>query len=295
VKKEMKVFNNKKDPVVLKTNALVDAQYHLTLPQHRLIYCCLAQIQPKSEVSLEYSVHASDYAKLYGITISAAYKQLESAASSLFESEIVIRDKLKGKKTRMRWVYKIDYNEGEGKVTLGFSPKILPHISMLEQSYVTLGLNMTKKFKKTYAFRLYELASRYSFRGDKYCDVDDFREMLGITDKYDRWYDIEISVLKPACREISANTNMSLSYKTHKKGKKTIGVTLFFSDSRRVVSLAKLGVAKYEKLGYRMEHEYIDSLEIQKNHNVVFENADEYIRFKIKMSNDESDIEDMFD
>ena len=299
--KELKIFNNSNEPIVLKANALIDAEYSLTIPQHRIIYCCLAQIQPQSEASLEYIVHASDYAKLYGISINAAYEQLENAASSLYESEIVIRGKKKGKKTRMRWVYKVDYNEGAGSVTLGFSPKILPLISLLDRDYVKLGLNMSKKFKKTYAFRLYELACRYSFRGDKYFDVVEFRELLKITDKYERWYDIETNVLKPACKEVSANTNIHLSYKAHKKGRNTIGVTLLFSsiiEGELVKTSKKLTNKKsivYEDMGYRGEMEYLDSLSLQEKHNVVFENATDYFKFKIRINNGEKDAQDLFD
>lgn len=306
----LKTYNSS-DPIVLKSNALIDAEYYLTLNQHRLLYSCLAQVKPKEPVKSEYVVYAKDYADTYGLEQNTAYEQLQDAVDSLYESEIVIDEIVDGKeqKRRIRWVYEAKYIKGQGSVTVAFSPTIIPHISELERDYVMLRLNMVKKFKKSYSFKLYEIACRYVFMGTKYFDLDELKQHLRISHKYKRWVDFERYVLKPSCEEVSKNTSKHLSYEVNKKGRRIVGVTLVLTD---VIDMGSANVVEtdeekkeepqakkpkendYLEKGYRSHAEYLEALSLEERFGIKFNTATDFINFRLKLMQESTKTSDLF-
>lgn len=303
----LKTYNSS-DPIVLKSNALVDAEYYLTLNQHRLLYSCLAQIKPKEPVKSEYVVYAKDYADTYGLEQNTAYEQLQDAVDSLYESEIVLDETIAGtdQKRRIRWVYEAKYVKGQGSVTIAFSPTIIPYISELERDYVMLRLNMVKKFKKSYSFKLYEIACRYVFMGTKYFDLDELKQHLRISHKYKRWVDFERYVLKPSCEEVSSCTSKHLSYEVNKKGRRIVGVTLVLTD---IIDMGQANVIEsvetnkevikkesdsYEEKGYRSYSEYSEAVKLEEKFGITFNTATDFINFRLKLMQESSKTSDLF-
>src|SRR5690606_37989289 len=124
--------------LVTKANDLISASYRLTLQEQRLLLAAIAQVDPRKPMPSKITVTAASFAEIYGVPIRFAYTNLKEAADSLYERDIQTFD---GKnRTRIRWVYKATYAEGEGRVTLNFTVDVIPYLSMLNSKLTSYDL-----------------------------------------------------------------------------------------------------------------------------------------------------------
>ncbi|MEB3881574.1 replication initiation protein [Pseudomonas guariconensis] len=97
--------------LITKANDLISASYRLNLQEQRLLLAAIAQVDPRKPMPSKITVTAASFAEIYGVPIRFAYTNLKEAADSLYERDIQTFD---GKnRTRIRWVYKAAYAEGE--------------------------------------------------------------------------------------------------------------------------------------------------------------------------------------
>ena len=123
------------DNKVTQSNRLIEASHTLTINEKRLILAAASLIDPRKPLPKDgfFTVRADAFAAVFDLKVNHAYEALDDAASRLFERDI--RRYSKGKIVeRMRWVFHVKYKEGQGCVELGFSPTVLPHLTMLNKN-----------------------------------------------------------------------------------------------------------------------------------------------------------------
>jgi plasmid replication initiation protein len=81
-----------KNPLVVKSNALIEASYRLSLNEQRLILACISQVRRDEPVTdkIMYSISASEFAKTCEIDPKTAYRELQSTALTLKRREVRI-------------------------------------------------------------------------------------------------------------------------------------------------------------------------------------------------------------
>ncbi|SNY41356.1 Initiator Replication protein [Orenia metallireducens] len=93
--------------------------------------------------------------------------------------------------------------------------------ALQEQNYFTpLNLMMIKSLVSQYSIIFYELAIRYKKYKIPKMSIEEVRKLTNTEDEYNRFYDFRRRVLDTACEEISEKTDIVLSYKTEKKGRR---------------------------------------------------------------------------
>jgi plasmid replication initiation protein len=222
-------MNNKL--VVTKHNHLIEASYKLTLEEQRLILACIAKIDSRENGNIPSSITitAKEYGELFGIQLKHAYQQLREATDNLYERDIKIRDAKTRK--RRRWVQAADYNDSQGSVSLSFSDYVKPYIGQLNGLFKSYQLQNVCSLKSIYSIRLYELLNQWRETGNRYVRLDDFKNMLQISDKYERYADLRKCVIEPAIKELNQKTDFCVSFKPEKQGKKIVRLTFNFSTT----------------------------------------------------------------
>src|SRR5262245_660870 len=117
---------NTKDLIVTRHNSLIEASYKLTLNEQRLLYLCVSQLDPRKPIPKEncFTVTAKEFSEQFGVSEKLVYKEIEEASKALAERWVRTHD---GKyREQFRWVFGVRYHDNEGKVTLGFSPWVIP-------------------------------------------------------------------------------------------------------------------------------------------------------------------------
>lgn len=217
---------------VWQSNALVEASQTMTLNEKRLIYAAAALHDPRRPVPHKGTVtfHADQFADTFGLDLRGRgrYDDMKDAAKRLYNRTIrSIRASPRGKGrqviTHMRWVWMAEYNENAATVTLGFSPPVLPYLTMLNAEFTRFKLRHIGNIGSHYGLRLYELCCQYRTVGQRRIPLPRLREMLDLDDKYENVKDLRRRVLNPAVQEINKHTDLTVVLTPERQGRKIIG------------------------------------------------------------------------
>jgi len=217
---------------VTQSNQLIEASHTLTLNEKRLVLCAASLIDPRKPLPKDgyLTVRADTFAEVFGIDVKHAYESLDDAATKLFNRDI--RRYAKGKVVeRMRWVFHVKYREGRGCVELGFSPTVLPHLTMLNKEFTSYQLKQIGSLSSFYAVRLYELMSQFLKLGERTCTLEQLRQMLDLGDKYQDVKDMRKRVLDPALKELNGRTDLAVTTEPMRQGRKITGFSFTISKN----------------------------------------------------------------
>ena len=213
--------------LVTQSNRLIEAGHTLTLNEKRLVLACAAKLDPRKPLPPNGTVKltAVDFATTFGIDRRDAYQALEEASDRLYARSIKeIRHGTRGRIERnIRWVWMSEYAPGEGYVTLGFSPDVVPYLTMLHKEFTTYELRNVGSLSSFYSIRLYELCAQFRKTGFREITLEKFRDMLDLNDKYSDVKNLRVRVVDPAVADINENTDLRISAQAMRKGRKVTG------------------------------------------------------------------------
>jgi plasmid replication initiation protein len=218
--------------VVTKSNHLIEASYRLNLDEQRLVLSCIAKIDSRKQAPDLITVTVDDFAEAYGLDMKNAYVQLRNATDSLYERDIKIKDENLKTKERIRWVQRVKYYEGEGKVDLAFSDVVKTYLGGLSSRFTSFKLKQVSSLQSVYSIRLFELLTQFQSLGERTIRVQDLRVMLGIEeDKYAKFAGLKRRVIDPAVKELNAKTNFAVGYKPIRDGRAIVALEFSFKES----------------------------------------------------------------
>lgn len=223
------------NPMVYKSNALVEASYRLSVTEQRIILACISQVRRDEVVTDEvfYTVSATDLAQLSDTSIHAAYSDLKAAAVRLKRREVRLPEEPNGlgkKKEVMLtgWAQTVTYRDGEGCIKLRFSKDILPYLTELQKEFTRYALSEVAKMNSAYAIRMYELIIQWGSVGFRSISVEELREWLQLEERYPLMSDLRRWVIEPAIEQINEHTGLSISWKPRKAGRRITHIDLTF-------------------------------------------------------------------
>ena len=212
--------------LVVKSNKVVEASYRLSLAEQRILLACIAKIHSGKDLladnHFEISVvEIADLAKLKNN--EHVYQLLEETAEKLSKRQVIINDPdpdtPKTRKRIINWLSSVDYQPGEGKVIIEFSPKIMPYLSQLSRDFTRYKLRIVTQFKSTYSIRMYELLVQWLSIGKRELEVDWLKKQLQVETNYPRVGDFKNRVIDVAVNEINQHSNIWVKYSQRKAGR----------------------------------------------------------------------------
>lgn len=220
---------------VVKSNALVEASYRLSLGEKRLLLACIAQLDSKGTRYTKengVTVTAEDFSSLFSLKKNNAYRDLEGAAESLFERRITFNDKKRKIRYVSRWAGDMDYNYGEGSVTIHFSKRILPYMTQLQGQFTKYRLEMIADLTSVHAIRIYEMCLQYLKIGTREIEVKKLKTALGIGDQYSEFKDFNKRVLNPSAEQINKHTDLKINIEPIRKNRKITSLKFKISSKK---------------------------------------------------------------
>ncbi|WP_165923009.1 replication initiation protein [Sulfurirhabdus autotrophica] len=223
------------DNLVSKSNSLVRASYKLTLQEQRLVLLAISKLDsrkigshpnPKHD-QMKVRISAIDFAEVWGISPKKAYEELREASNELFERKITEID---GKKvSKMRWVSKSEYHDGEGWVSLTFSLDVLPFITLLRDKFTSYKLSMVSGLRSVYSIRLFELFAQFQDTGILRIHLEDLTNMLEAP--YTRYTDMARRVIRPAVEELRLKSNLEIEWRAITEGRSVKTLEFKFKEA----------------------------------------------------------------
>ena len=171
--------------LVVKDTALINASYTLDLAEQRLILLAIIEARNSGQGITHDSllkIHASSYAKQFGVNDKTAYTVVKDASKGLFDRYVTYHDKNpkngKDRSFHCRWVDKIGVEPDSGIVYMRFTSDVVPLITRLESHFTSYEIEKVANLSSSYAIRLYELCVAWREQGftQRY-KIDDLRQI----------------------------------------------------------------------------------------------------------------------
>jgi plasmid replication initiation protein len=224
-------------PQVYKSNALVEAQYRLSVAEQRIMLACISQVRrdhPITDNEL-YSVSAAEIAAMSGTSTKQAYRELEKAALRLKRREVRLIDEPNGQGRKRKvmltgWVQTIIYIEEEGRVELRFTKDMLPYLTQLSTQFTKYALGDVAKMTSAHAIRLYELLCQWRTEGKKEWPIEWLREAFQLGGKYPTIKDLKRRVIEPAVEQINELSPLWVKWDQRKTGQHVSHLTFTFGE-----------------------------------------------------------------
>lgn len=231
-----------KNGLVVKDNALINASYNLELTEHRLVMLAIVNAREAKQgitADSKLEIHASEYAKLFNVSIDASYKALREAVNNLFNRQFsyVAEYQRTGKTgvVRSRWVSRIFYVDDLALLELTFAPDVIPLISRLEEHFTSYQATQVAHLTSKYATRLYEILIAWREVGKvPLIEINEFRNRLGLLDdEYTAMHNFKKRVLEPSIKQINEHTDITVTYDQHKNGRTISGFSFKFKHKKQ--------------------------------------------------------------
>jgi len=200
-----------------KSNQIIEAFMQLSRVQQRIFciavndfmnYSCCASIPSQT-------FKVADVRKAINLEIGKEYKKVKKEICDLTDKYIVQRFTRK----KFRIFTECKYNDGRGSYCIKFSPDMVNCLNDLKKGFTILDINYLLNFKSIYSVRLYEILKQYEKLKKRKVNIDDLKFLLGIEDKYSRYYNFKKRALEPAIADINKNTDIYIEYEEVKNGK----------------------------------------------------------------------------
>lgn len=222
------LFSDKKEEKVIssdvalfrQSNRITTASQRLDLVERRIIMSAISKIDRHEAPTDQrvYYVDASDLSQLGGDSKNA-YRDMKSAADTLFNRFILLQEGDK-KIAKIRWIQRVEYDEGNGRVGLRFSHDVVPFLTNLRSEYTQFELLDIQGMRSEYAIRIYTMLMQYKSlmykfakQGKPYCwtiRIDELRNSLQLGDKLKANGVFKLHVLDRARDQINSAPNSKI-------------------------------------------------------------------------------------
>lgn len=216
--------------LVVKSNRLNTAIQNLSLAEIRLIQVGIIDSREKNtglSADKPLRIEASRYSEAFGVSRQAAYDVMLNAEKTLFERQFSFIDD-DDDTVKSRWISQAKYIKGAGAIEIIFTPAVVNEITRIngiECFFTKYLLSQTATLNSAYSVRLYELLAQWrKAKKTPLFELEVFRSQLGLgVNEYKKMNDFKKRVLDLAVTEINEKTDLKVSYKQEKIGRKIIG------------------------------------------------------------------------
>lgn len=217
--KEKKIqIHGERDALVVKSNILLkDVRYNLSATEQKIIIYLISKVLADDKDFKHIRMSISDYCAVANIQRSGdAYKRVKDSIETLSDKSWWIKYE-KGERL-FRWVDTADL-EQHGYVDIVLSESLRPYLLELRQNFTKYELINVLVLHSKHSIRLYELFKSNLWLQSWKVSLEDFKEILNISDKYPNYKDLRKFVIDPSVKEISKYTDIAVTYEPIKTGR----------------------------------------------------------------------------
>lgn len=205
-----------KQSIVFQSNALINARYHLSMDEKKLILMAMKKIlaikKPTLEAIAQHQTFNIDLKELYAlanedIDYKFFARRMRKSVKDLWNRTIIIDDE--NSEDWIRWLSKTTWSHDPQYITLKLSTEIMPLLVGIEgEGYTAVQLETILALRSAVSIRLYELLEQYEDFRTRTISITELREVFALEHKWPRTNQFITRVIEPAITDINKNTNM---------------------------------------------------------------------------------------
>lgn len=232
--KKVTIEDNKNN-IVKKHNDLIHkARYSLSENGIKIVSTLISMIRKDDEDFQEYHFNINDFKELINSNSKEVAKYVDIMTDELMSKPF----KIDGYK--FNWCYLAHYKEGDNTVMFKIAPELKPYLLELQKNFTQYNINDILLLKSAYVIRFYELCiaeytqyMNYNKNAKSYTfelDIQEIRELFEIPDSF-KYNDIKRHIIDKAVKQFKEKTNIQISYKEQKLGKKVVRLQITIKDN----------------------------------------------------------------
>ena len=222
---------------VHKANNFVQASYSMTLDEMRILSLTLGVFNPKNPSKRGFDFTVAEFCRHFPeVNPDIAYTQVRNAVLKISKRWVTLVDN-EHELTEVALIHKRSYFKKEGRFYIEFHDELIPYISELHDNYTKYQLVNIGAFSSTHSIRLYELCSQYRDTGWRQTPLNDLKEWLQVSDKYERYNNFNQRVLTPAIDEINAKSDLLVSVEPIKRGRSIVSLKFTIKSKKSAVKI----------------------------------------------------------
>jgi len=211
--------------LVIQHNHLIEAKYHLTLQEKRLVVLMSSRIKKEDKEFQTYTFSIQELSNFLELNNRNIYKEIDAVVSKLFTRVLIIRNEIENSTTKISWLTYAKYWHGQGLIQLTFNQKLKPYLLDIKERFTQINIGDLIGLKSVYAMRILELLKQYESIGNRKIELNDLREYCGISqDQYCLYANFKRKVLEISKREINEKTDLLIDYKEIKTSRKVTAI-----------------------------------------------------------------------
>jgi len=216
-----KDLTEKRSHLVVKSNDLIQkARFTLSLQEQKIILYLISKVKPDDDDFIYQEFSIGDFCRVYGMDHDSGknYKNVKDAIKALSDKSVwVMLDS--GTETLVRWINKAWINKKSGSIRIRLDDDMRPYLLQLRERFTQYELMYTLAMKSQYSIRLFELLRSYEHKKIWVFEIDELKRLLS-AENYTRFPDFKRKVLDIAIREINAFSDLDVSCKPKKVGRR---------------------------------------------------------------------------
>lgn len=205
---------------VVKSNDLIQkTRFNLSLQEQKIVLYLISKIKPEDMDLKEYTFEIRSFLNVCGITNGGeSYRYIKRTLKGLRDKSawVTLED---GSETTVAWIGAVTVNKRSGSVKIKIDESIKPYLLQLQECFTQYELLYALSMRSQYSVRLYELLKSYEYRRGHKFDINDLKRKL-FAENYERYPDFRRFVLDVATKEINDLSDITVSYKSIKTGRK---------------------------------------------------------------------------
>jgi len=214
-----------KNQLIIQHNNLIEAKYHLTLQEKRLVVLMSSHIKKEDKEFQTYTFSIQELSNFLELNNKNLYKEIDTVVSKLFNRVLIIRNEIENSTTKISWLTYAKYWHGQGLVQLKFNEELKPYLLDIKERFTKIFLGDVIGLKSVHSIRFYELLKQYETIGIREIKLIDLREYCGIRiDQYKKFNNLKKDVLESSKQEINSKTDLLIDYKEIKTSRKVTAI-----------------------------------------------------------------------
>jgi plasmid replication initiation protein len=244
-----------KNNIVTQSNDLLNASYTLTLNERRVLLACISQLDSRTEFNSTTPIflNVNDAHDLFfdEQTAKDTFKQMVQATKQLQSRLVTLFWDDNTKECNTYFVQTINIDHKKRELKIYFAIGILPYLTQLKSNFTSYKLMNISRLTSVHAMRVYELIVQWSCQTStahyKEIDIDQFKLLLGLENKYKQIAHLKARVIEPVIKQINENTDFELEIKLKKYTSSFDHIQFFYNkknaakevqDDKKIQSIA---------------------------------------------------------
>jgi len=214
--------------LLVKGNQLVEARYKLTIWESRVFAKMVTMIHKDDIEFMLYEINIKNLMDFFGTKSASDYERIRGVPEMLLTRKIRIPIIDKGKKafyvTNIISAAIIPRGKQDlidnSSIQLRFDPGLGPYLLKLKERFLKYDIQNLMRISSPHSIRIYELLKQYERIGHRTMTIDEIKEILGVKEKYSRYYNLKMRILKQAQKDLLEHTDIGFTFSEIKAGRK---------------------------------------------------------------------------